>query len=148
MTEIDQIPPNPENELEKEAPNTKNNVRVWVIIVIGLLLLALVATSVFFLFKAPALVTTQIRDVFIIFMALEFMVLGIALVILLVQLAKLVNLLQNDIKPILAATNETINTLKGTSEFLSANLVDPVIKLNGYMAGIKKALDLFKILRK
>jgi hypothetical protein len=76
------------------------------------------------------------------------MVLGAALVILLVQLAKLINLLENEVKPILAATSETVNTLKGTTEFMSENLVDPVIKLNGYMAGLKKIFDLMKIVKK
>jgi hypothetical protein len=60
----------------------------------------------------------------------------------------MVNLLQNEVKPILEATSETIDTLKGTTQFLSENLVDPVIKLNSYVAGIKKALDLLKIFRK
>ena len=75
------------------------------------------------------------------------MLLGVALIIFIVQLAKMVNLLQNEVKPILEATNETINTLKGTTEFLSENLVEPVIKLNGYVAGLKKILDLLKIFR-
>ena len=76
------------------------------------------------------------------------MVMGVALVILLVQLAKLVNLLENEVKPIISATSETINTLKGTTEFVSENLVEPVIKLNGYMAGFKKIFDLLKIAKK
>jgi hypothetical protein len=38
--------------------------------------------------------------------------------------------------------------LRGTSEFLSENLVEPVIKLNSYLAGLKKLFDLFGINRK
>jgi len=128
--------------------NTKKVIPVWLIIVIAAAILLLIATAVFFLFKAPATVTTQLRDMFIIILTLEFMVLGAALVILLVQLAKLINLLENEVKPILAATSETVNTLKGTTEFMSENLVDPVIKLNGYMAGLKKIFDLMKIVKK
>lgn len=123
-------------------------IQIWLIVVIAVALLALLATAIFFLAKAPAAVTTQIRDIFIILMAFEFLVLGAALVILIVQLAKLVNLLQNEVKPILEATSETVKTLKGTTAFLSDNLVEPVIKLNGYLAGIKKALDLLRIFRK
>jgi hypothetical protein len=81
-------------------------------------------------------------------MALEFGILGVALVVLLVQLAKLVNMLENEVKPIIASTQETLNTLKGTTEFLSENLVTPVIKLNSYMAGFKKVFDLLKIIRR
>jgi membrane protein implicated in regulation of membrane protease activity len=130
---------------QEEQPK---GIQIWLIVVIAVALLALLATAIFFLAKAPATVTTQIRDIFIILMAFEFLVLGAALVILIVQLAKLVNLLQNEVKPILEATSETVKTLKGTTAFLSDNLVDPVIKLNGYLAGIKKALDLLRIFRK
>jgi hypothetical protein len=57
----------------------------------------------------------------------------------------LVNLLNNEIKPMLAATNETISTLRGTTQFLSENLVDPVIKLNSYVAGLQKMLGVFNL---
>ena len=148
MTEIKQLPSGQNNPGIQGDTKSSPAIHIWMIIVVVVVLLALIATAVFFLVKAPASITTQIRDIFIIFMALEFIVLGVALVILIIQLAKLVNLLQNEVKPILEATSDTINTLKGTSEFLSENLVDPVIKLNGYLAGIKKVLDLLKIFRK
>jgi hypothetical protein len=60
----------------------------------------------------------------------------------------LINLVQNEVKPILQSTSETVNTLKGTTTFLSQNLVAPVIKLNGYMAGMKRLFDLLNILKK
>jgi len=46
-------------------------------------------------------------------MAFESLIIGVTLVILMIQLATLINLLQNEIKPILNSTNETVNTLKG-----------------------------------
>lgn len=142
---IQETPVNQPLESEVKA---KKEIPVWLIIVIAAALLLITAAVVFFLFKAPASVTTQIRDVFIIVLTLEFMVMGVALVILLIQMAKLVNLLENEVKPIITATAETINTLKGTTEFVSDNLVEPVIKLNGYMAGFKKIFDLMKIAKK
>jgi hypothetical protein len=83
----------------------------------------------------------SIRDVFIIFMALEFIVIGAALVVLMFQLAVLTNMLQHEIKPILDSTNETINTVRGTTTFLSENLVGPVVKLNSYLAAISQVVD-------
>jgi len=88
--------------------------------------------------------TSQIRDVFIIFMALETLVVGVALVILIVQLAVLTNLLQNEVKPILDSTSEAVNTLKGTVRFVSDNLTEPVIKLNEKLAMGKRFIDLLK----
>jgi len=60
----------------------------------------------------------------------------------------LINLLQNEVKPILDATNETVNTLRGTTTFLSENLVEPVIKLNSYLAGIQRVLKLLGLKRR
>jgi predicted PurR-regulated permease PerM len=73
-------------------------------------------------------------------MALTSLVLGIALVVLIAQLAILINLLQNEIRPILDSTTETVNTLKGTTQFLSNNLTEPVIKLNEYLAMFKRII--------
>jgi hypothetical protein len=62
------------------------------------------------------------------------------LVVLIAQLAILINLLQNEIRPILDSTTETVNTLKGTTQFLSNNLTEPVIKLNEYLAMFKRII--------
>ena len=91
---------------------------------------------------------TRIRDVFIIFMALESLLIGLVLIILIVQLARLTNLLQHEIKPILDSTNETVSNLRGTTEFLSANLIEPVIKINEYVAAIQRFTEIFGIGRK
>jgi len=101
----------------------------------ALILVALIVLSVIFLLQ-PSTDTARFRDVFIIFMALESIVIGLALIILIVQIARLINLLQNEIKPIIDSTNETVSTLRGTTHFLSNNLVEPVIKLNEYLAGL------------
>jgi hypothetical protein len=93
----------------------------------------------------PNTPTDKIRDVFIIVVALETLVIGVALVVLIVQLASLINLLQNEVRPILNATSEAVNTLRGTAEFLGENVVEPVIKLNGYLAGLKRMLELMGI---
>lgn len=125
------------------TPANKRGPMITIIIVAVVIVLLLVFGLVMLL-RADAATTSEIRDIFIIFMALESLVLGVALVILIVQLATLINLLQNDIKPILKSTNETVNTLRGTATFLSNNVSEPVIKLNEYLAGIKKLLDILR----
>ncbi len=122
----------------------QNKTRLISIIVAVVLLLAGFIVAIYFLYTAKSETTAQIRDIFIILMAFESLIIGAALVILVVQLAVLTNLLQNEIKPILDATNQTVNTVKGTTTFLSDNLVQPVIKLNEYMAGFKKFIDLIR----
>ena len=117
-------------------------------IVIGIIVLVvLLGLAIFFLLQ-PTTPTDKIRDVFIIVVALETLVIGVALIILIVQLASLINLLQNEVKPILTATTDTVNTLRGTAEFLGENVVEPVIKLNGYLAGLTRMLELMGIRKK
>lgn len=72
-----------------------------------------------------------IRDFFIIVMALEGILVGAALVVLVLQIARLTNLLQNEIKPIIEQTSDTVKTVKGTASFVSRNVADPVIKVSG-----------------
>ncbi len=114
----------------------------------GILLVVFIILSIVFLMTAEGDTTSKIRDIFLIFMALESLVIGVALIVLIVQLSSLVNLLQNEVRPMLEATNETINTLRGTTEFLGENLVEPVIKLNSYLAGLKRLLDMVGIKQK
>jgi hypothetical protein len=117
-------------------------------IVIGVIvLLVLLGVAIYFLLQ-PATPTDKIRDIFIIIVALESLLIGVALIVMIVQLASLINLLQNEVKPILHATNETVNTLRGTAEFLGESVVEPVIKLNGYLAGMNRMLELMGIRKK
>lgn len=129
-------------------PTEQPQKNIVIPIVIGVIvLLVLLGVAIYFLLQ-PASPTDKIRDIFIIVVALESLVIGVALIVLIVQLASLINLLQNEVKPILNATSETVNTLRGTAEFLGENVVEPVIKLNGYLAGMTRMLELMGLKKK
>jgi hypothetical protein len=104
-------------------------------IIVAIVVLAAIAGSIYWL-ALPSTNTERIRDIFIIVMALVSMITAVSLVILMIQLARLIILLQTEIKPILDSTNEAVSSLRGTTIFLSDNLVEPVIKLNEYLAGL------------
>ncbi len=116
----------------------------------AVVILALLITAIYFLMRpqTPADEVGRIRDVFIIAVGLETLVIGVALIVLIIQLASLINLLQNEIRPILDATSETVNTLRGTADFLGQNVVEPVIKLNSYLASIQRVLELMGLKRR
>lgn len=128
--------------------SSEKSSKLWLVIVLSVLIIGLVITGIVFLSRAGTDVTGKVRDIFIILMALESIVIGAALIILVVQLASLINLLQNEIKPILKSTSETVNTLKGTTTFISDNLAAPVIKINSSLAGARKLLDLIGLFKK
>jgi amino acid permease len=129
-------------ETERRNRGLTITITVATIIFIALMVLAVIGLT------RNAGVTENIRDIFIIFMALETLVIGAALVVLIVQIASLINLLNNEIKPILDATNETIATLRGTTQFLSENLVEPVVKMNSYLAGLQKMFEMIGMKKK
>jgi hypothetical protein len=137
-------------ETAQTPPTGSDSTRRMVIFasIFGVVVLALLILGVFFLARSSLETTAHIRDIFIIFMALESLLLGLVLITLVVQLARLTNLLQNEIKPILQSTNETVSTLRGTTAFLSDNLVEPVIKLNEYVAALQQFVQLFGLGRK
>lgn len=120
---------------------------IIIVIIVAVIFIALVTTAIVFLLQ-PTTDTEKIANVFIIFMALESLFLGLTMVVLIIQIARLINLLQNEIAPILESTNETVNTLRGTSEFLSDNLVEPVIKVNEQMAGVRQFFVALGLLRR
>lgn len=136
-----------------EEPTTSNEAesrskRILTIVIIGVIVLvALLAVAIYFLLQ-PTTPTDRIRDVFIIVVALESLVIGVALIVLIVQLASLINLLQNEVRPILTATSETVNNLRGTAEFLGENMVEPIIKLNSYLAGMNRVIELMGFKKK
>ncbi len=126
--------------------------RTMIGIVIAVVLV-LVVTIAFFVFLltpnfSTAETVARIRDVFIIVMAFESLLIGGVLVILIIQIARLTNLLQNEIKPILDSTNQTVSTLRGTTQFLSDNLSEPVIKLNEYIAALQRLVELLGIVKR
>lgn len=113
------------------------------LVLLGLLLLVGFVAAIIYLLQ-PGAPTEGLRDIFIILVAFEFMVIGLAMILLLVQLARLINLLNNEVRPILESASEAANTLRGTSRFLSDKLVAPIVKLSAGVAGFRRALDLLK----
>ena len=124
----------------------RNRTVVIVAVAAAAVLLALLALAIYALLQ-PNTPTERIRDVFVIVVALETLLIGVALIVLLLQLASLINLLQNEIRPILRSATETVDSLRGTSDFLGETVVEPVIKLNSYMASVRRVLELIGIKR-
>lgn len=113
-------------------------------IVIGvILLLALIGLFIWgtlWLAQTQAPLVEAVRDIFIIALALTSCLFGITLIVLLIMVVRLVNMLEFEIKPILEKTNETLGMVRGTTVFVSQNVVKPVTTANSYMAGIRRGL--------
>ena len=121
---------------------------VIVVVLVFVLLLIVVIACTYFLMNLPGVAVARIRDIFIIYMALVSILVSLALVIMMAQLARLLNLLQNEIKPIVESTNETVSNLRGTTAFLSENMVEPVIRANVAAAGLIRFFQVIGLARK
>ena len=81
-----------------------------------------------------------VRDFLIIILALQGVFVSIAMVVLIVQLSTLVNLLRNEIKPLIDEVKDTASAARGTAQFVSKNVAEPVIKIAATTAGIRAFL--------
>ncbi len=136
--------PHGEEEAASSSPKQIALIAGGVIFVVVVLISLVVATVV--MLKDPAQ-TETIRDIVIVFLAAESVVFGLVLVILIVQVARLTALIENELRPILESTNETLGTLRGTTQFLSRNMVNPVIRVNSSVAALRRALGVFRVRR-
>jgi hypothetical protein len=82
----------------------------------------------------------SVRDLSIIILALESLVVGVLLSILIVQVTRLIRMLRDEVMPILYSTQETLGTVRGTTTFVSDRVVQPVVKLSSYSAGVRQAV--------
>jgi hypothetical protein len=69
-----------------------------------------------------------VRDLAIIIVAIQTIVISILLGVLIWQIWQLTAMIQNEVKPIVDDTQATVNTVRGTATFLSDNMVHPVVR--------------------
>jgi len=81
-----------------------------------------------------------VRDLAIILLALESLVIGVVLVVLILEIRSLAKLLREEIKPILDSADETVRTVRGTTTFVSDTFVNPMIRVSGFASGVLQAL--------
>jgi ABC-type dipeptide/oligopeptide/nickel transport system permease component len=135
-------------EIQETSPANKNKTTVIIFAIIALVILAGLIFGIIVLSKQNTETTGKVRDIFIIVLALESLLLGVALVVLVVQLAVLTNLIQNEVKPILASTKEAVSTIKGTSRFISDRAVKPIITASSFMAGSRKLFEIIGFIKR
>jgi hypothetical protein len=116
--------------------------------IFAVIFIAAVITGIVFLSRSSADTTGRVRDIFIIVLALESLLIGAALIILVIQLAVLTNLIQNEVRPILDSTKETVSTLRGTSKFISKRAVEPIISVSSTLAGFGKLFEIIGFIKK
>jgi sulfite exporter TauE/SafE len=125
-----------------EAENSSMSVTRIILIVAGVLIGLIVGVVIVAVLLAQgnveqiAPVMQIIRDVFLIFLAVQGIMIVLALTVLIAQIARLINLLQNEVQPILKNTQDTVQTAKETVQFVSSNVTQPLIAASSFFAGV------------
>jgi hypothetical protein len=123
-------------------PTTTNRRLLIILILIAVAAIALIIGAILFLAADP-LRTAVIRDMFIILLALVSLVIGALMFVLIWQLQSLISLLRNEIKPMLLNANQTVSAVRGTTVFVSDNLVRPTIGVASFVARVRAMQQAF-----
>jgi hypothetical protein len=123
------------------APVDKRPLIIGIVVAAAILLISIIIAV--WLFLNP--VTAEIvRDIVIIFLGISSFFILICLVIMIVMLTylilktnDLVQLLDREVRPLLYNIQETTNTVRGTTTFLSDKAVQPVIATVSSIAAVK-----------
>ena len=124
----------PKVEQEKLVPTKYVVGGVIIVTVLAVLFIA----AVVFLANNYAPTIEALRDIFVIILSLVSCLFGIVVVILTVMVVRLVNMIEYEIKPVLERTNETMMMVRGTTVFMSENIVKPATTASGYAAAIRQ----------
>jgi hypothetical protein len=109
---------------------------VVIVLIIGILFTALLT----YLAVNYADTIIVVRDIFIIALGIMSCFSGIVLILLLISIIRLINMLEFELKPILLKTNDTLGTIRGTTAFMSDNVLRPVTTASSYMAGLRRGV--------
>ena len=84
------------------------------------------------------MILETIRDLAIIFLALESIATLTLLTILIWQIWRLIKMLQTEVLPVIRDAQETVGTVRGTTTFVSDNVVQPVVSAGSKVAGLRR----------
>lgn len=126
----------------------KRKLFLYAAIAVGVVILILLIVAIVWAVQPQNQVVTRgVRDVAIIFLAFLSIVIGAMLVALLYQVTMLTLLLRDEIKPLLESVNETMNTVRGTTMFMSENVVQPTIKVASALSGVRRTIEVLAGIR-
>ncbi|MFZ4847763.1 MAG: hypothetical protein ACOYL7_01365 [Caldilinea sp.] len=87
------------------------------------------------------MIVGTVRDILIIFLALTSIVVWVLLGVLIWQIWRLTRMVQDELKPMIDDTRQTIATVRGTATFMSENVVAPVIQTSSRLAGYRRIVQ-------
>jgi membrane protein implicated in regulation of membrane protease activity len=139
----------PSHTQAETTEQTERFVMGAVIGIVSLTIILLAGAVVLGIFaEQTAPIVEVIRDFLIVLLALELVIIAAAVVVFVVQLARFINLLNNEIQPIVTSAQDTVNTVRGTAVFLSKNVTEPVIQASSVLRAVTRTIRDLDAVRK
>lgn len=141
MSELTSAPP-----ATLAAPETPERKWTFFQIIIAAfvgIIAAIAALFVFSLFLAAtnpqgaASFMGYVRDVFISILCLQSIVIVAGVGILVVQIARFVNLMRNETKPVTDQARETLQTVQTSTRFIGTSAAEPFVAARSWWAGLR-----------
>lgn len=89
-----------------------------------------------------------VRDFLIVILALQGIFISVALIVLVVQLASFLNLLRNEVKPLIDELRDTATAARGTARFVSRNVAAPMINTAAGITAVRAFVGQFFSIRR
>ena len=123
---------------ESAGPNITRLIKLSAILSILIILVLLGAALAAALTAAEtwAPLIQILRDVFLLILIMESVLVITALAILMLQAAGFLIMLKTEVKPILDNARETTRLSKATAQFINSNAVDPLIQIKSFLSGL------------
>ena len=140
--------PTPVNQLPDETVTAsragkESRRRMTIIGIVAAVIVIVIIAGFVLMIRAEA--TGAVRDVVIILMGLESLTIGVLTLYLVYQVIMLVKLLRDEVTPLIRSAQETVNSARGTTMFVSKKIVAPTIAASSNMARLTRMLQvLFK----
>lgn len=135
------VPPPPPPPLPVEEESSGPSIVKWVIISLAVLAITIIVGLIIAILGAVsdsagvANFFRILRDFFIVVLALQGVLICIALIVLILQISALISLIRTEIKPIVDETRQTMSTIRGTAQFVSKNVTSPIIRTSALVTG-------------
>ena len=144
-TPTEAIPPGvnrlPDETVSQTSAEKKNKRRkTYMGIGVAVVLILIIAG---FVLMISGGVTGVVRDIIIIFLALESLILVGLMVVLVIQMTMLVRMMRDEVRPLIASAQETVNSARGTTQFVSRKIVTPTASV---AANVARVTRMFRVL--
>ncbi len=134
---VNEQPESAVKSLDARTPMDPRAKQMIVIVSMAVVVIvALLGIAGFFLYSRPQ-ATTFLRDIAVIILAFETLVVIFFLGVVTVLLIYVILTLEREIKPVLNATSETVYTVRGTTTFVSDTVVSPIMTVASIVGAVK-----------